>query len=129
MVIACNFHLLSRLQHPAYKFFLQYLTRSPLSLMVLLIVNEECTGASTGVMGRRKGERRLADQVFKMVDESMTGFVQSENFEDRPSQCAYSSGKLPCPSIPCRGEAGKVFFEEKGLAQHFRAKHVRVFFE
>ena len=34
-----------------------------------------------------------------------------------------------CPHISCRGEVGKVFFEEKGLAQHFRAKHVRVFFD
>ena len=83
-------------------------------------------------MRRWKGERRLADQVFRMADESMValGFAQSENFEDcRSFQRATFSGKLPCPHISYRGEASKVFFKEKGLAQHFRAKHVRVFFE
>ena len=76
------------------------------------------------VMGRRKGERRLVDPVFKMADASMADFIQTENFENRPFHRACINRKLPCPNISCRGEAGKVFFEEKGLAQHFRAKHV-----
>ena len=83
------------------------------------------------MMGRRKGdlERRLGNPVFKMAEESMADLVASENFEDRPFRCASFSGNLPCPHISCRGEAGKVFFEEKGLSQHFRAKHVRVFYD
>ena len=36
------------------------------------------------MMGRRKGERRLGNPVFKTADESMADFVPSENFEDRP---------------------------------------------
>ena len=36
------------------------------------------------MMGRRKGERRLGNPVFKMADESMAGFLACENFEDRP---------------------------------------------
>ena len=80
-------------------------------------------------MGTRKGERRLADPVFKMADASMADFIQTENFQDRPFHRAYMNRILPCPHISCRGEAGKAFFEEKGLAQHFRAKHVGVFFD
>ena len=57
----------------------------------------------------------------------MADFIQTENFENSPFQLGYINKKLPCPHISCRGEDGKVFFEEKGLAQHFRAKHVEVF--
>ena len=79
-------------------------------------------------MGRRKGERRLVEPVFKMADASMADFIQTENFENRPFYVDYINKKLPSPHISCRGEDGKVFFEEKGLAQHFRAKHAGVFF-
>ena len=78
-------------------------------------------------MGRRKGQRRLVDPVFKMADASMADFIQTENFENRPFHLGYINKKLPCPHISCRD--GKVFFEEKGIAQHFRAKHVGVFFD
>ena len=54
----------------------------------------------------------------------MADSIQTENFGSRPFHRAYINRKLPCPHISCKGEAGKVFFEEKGLAQHFRAKHV-----
>ena len=54
----------------------------------------------------------------------MADFIQTRNIENRPFHRACINRKLPCPHISCRGEAGKVFFEEKGLAQHFRAKHV-----
>ena len=80
-------------------------------------------------MGRRKGERRQVDSVFKMADASMADFIQTENFENRPFYVDYINKKLPSPHISCRGEDGKVFFEEKGLAQHFRAKHAGVFFD
>ena len=80
-------------------------------------------------MGRRKGERRLVDPVFKMAKASMADFIQTENFENRPFHLGYINKKLPCPHISCRGEDGKVCFEEKGLAQHFRAKHAGVFFD
>ena len=56
----------------------------------------------------------------------MADSIQTENFESRPFHRAYINRKLPCPHISCRGETGKEFFEEKGLAQHFRAKHVGV---
>ena len=79
------------------------------------------------VTGRRKGERRLVDPVFKMADASMADFIQTENFENRPFHVDYINKKLPSPHTFCRGEDGKVFFEEKGLAQHFRAKHAGVF--
>ena len=69
------------------------------------------------VMGRRKGERRLVDSVFKMADAS------------KPFHLGYINKKLPCSHILSRGEDGKVCFEEKGLAQHFRAKHAGVFFD
>ena len=59
----------------------------------------------------------------------MADSIQTENYESRPFHRAYINRKLPCPHMSCRGEAGKVFFEEKGLAQHFRAKHVEVFDE
>ena len=67
-------------------------------------------------MGRRKGERRLVDPVFKMAKASMADFIQTENFENRPFSLGYINKKLPCPHISCR-EDGKVFFEGKGLAQ------------
>ena len=63
--------------------------------------------------------RRLVDPVFKMTDASMADFIQTENFENRPFHLGYINKKLPCPHISCGGEDGKVFFEEKGLAQHF----------
>ena len=59
----------------------------------------------------------------------MADSIQTENFESRPFHRAYITRELRCPRISCREEAGKVFFEEKGLAQHFRAKHVGVFFD
>ena len=81
-----------------------------------------------GLMGRRKGERRLVNPVSKMAERStLADFMQSENFENGPFHRAYIGRKLPCPYISCRGEAGKVFFEEKGLAQHFWVKHLGVF--
>ena len=67
------------------------------------------------VMGRWKGERRLVDPVFKMADASMADFILTRNIENRPFHRACINRKLPCPHISCRGEAGKVFFEEKGL--------------
>ena len=48
-------------------------------------------------MGRRKGERRLVDPVFKMADASMADFTQTANFEDRAFHRAYINRKLPCP--------------------------------
>ena len=80
-------------------------------------------------MGRRKGERRLVDPVFQMANASMADFIRTESFENRPFHLGYINKKLPCPHISCRGEDGKVCFEEKGLAQHFRAKHAGVFFD
>ena len=59
----------------------------------------------------------------------MADFIQTENFENRPFHLGYINKKLPCPHISCRGEDGKVFCEEKGLAQHFRAKQAGVFFD
>ena len=79
--------------------------------------------------GRKKEGRRLADPVSNMADRLMADFNQNGNFENRPFHVAYLGSKLPCPHISCRGEAGNTFFEEKGLAQHFRAKHVAVHFD
>ena len=64
-----------------------------------------------GVMGRRKGERRLADPVFKMVDELMADGAEILNLENRLFHRAYLSRKLPCPHILCRAELGRAFFE------------------
>ena len=69
------------------------------------------------------------DPVFKMAGASMADFIQTENLENRPFHLGYIKKKRPCPHISCRGEDGKVFFEEKGLAKHFRAKHAGVFFD
>ena len=66
-------------------------------------------------MGRRKGEGRLADPVFKMADELMADGAEILNLENRPFHQAYLSRKLPCPHILCRGELGRAFFEETGL--------------
>ena len=77
-----------------------------------------------GKAKRRETVRRLAYPVFKMADASMAEFI-----ENRPFHLGYINKKLSCPRISCRGEDGKVFFEEKGLAQHFRAKHAGVFFD
>ena len=46
-------------------------------------------------MGRRKGERRLVDPVFKMADGSMANFIQTENFESRSTFLFF------LPIIPC----------------------------
>ena len=81
------------------------------------------------MMGRKKEGRRLADPVSNMADRLMADSNQNGNFENRPFHVAYLGSKLPCPHISCRGEAGNAFFEEKGLAQHFRAKHVAVHFD
>ena len=75
-------------------------------------------------MGTRKEERRLVDPVFKMAKASMADFIQTETFENRPFHLGYINKKLPCPHISCRGEDGKVFFEKKGLAQHFRVRNL-----
>ena len=77
-------------------------------------------------MGRRKGERRLADPVFKMADELMADGAEILNFENRPFHRAYLSRKLPCPHILCRAELGRAFCEETGLVQHVRVKHAGV---
>ena len=77
-------------------------------------------------MGRRKGERRLADPVFKMADELMADGAEILNLENRPFHRAYLSRKLPCPHILCRAELGRAFFEETGLVQHVRVKHAGV---
>ena len=87
------------------------------SLIILIRVRERV------VMGRRKVERRLVDPVFKMADASMADasmadFIQTENFENRPFHLGYINKKLPCPHISCRGEDGKVFFEEEGVTFH-----------
>ena len=82
------------------------------SLIILIRVREQV------VMGRRKVERRLVDPVFKMADASMADFIQTENFENRPFHLGYINKKLPCPHISCRGEDGKVFFEEEGVTFH-----------
>ena len=81
------------------------------------------------MMGRRKGERRLAEPVFKMADRIMADGGGISNFENRPFHHAYLDRKLPCPHISCRNEAGKVFFQEIRLAQHFRVKHAAVSFD
>ena len=83
-------------------------------------------GEARGVMGRRKGERRLADPVFKMVDELMADGAEILNLENRPFHRAYLSRKLPCPHILCRAELGRAFCEETGLVQHVRVKHAGV---
>ncbi|CAB4010934.1 ATP-dependent DNA helicase Q-like 3 isoform X1 [Paramuricea clavata] len=38
-------------------------------------------------------------------------------------------GKLPCPHRSCKSNSVKVFFEEKGIAQHFRTKHSGIVFD
>ena len=48
------------------------------------------------------------------------------NLENRPFHRVYLSGKLSCPHTLCRAELSRAFFEETGLVQHFRAKHVGV---
>ena len=76
------------------------------------------------MMGRRKDGRRLGDPVFKIADELMADNCEILNLENRPFHRAYLSRKLTCPHILCRGKLGLSFFEETGLAQHFRVKHV-----
>ena len=82
-----------------------------------------------GKMGRREEGRRLAVPVSNMADEIMADVSEDRNLQNRPLHHAYLRCKLPWPHIECRGDARKVFFEEKGLAQHFRIKHARVVFD
>ena len=82
-----------------------------------------------GKIGRREERRRLADPVSNMADEIMADVSEDRNLQNRPLHHAYLRCKLPCPYIECRGDARKVFLEEKGLAQHFRIKHARVIFD
>ena len=53
----------------------------------------------------------------------MADFLEYQDFQNRPFHRAYLDGKLPCPHILCKSNCGKVFFEEQGIAQHFRIKH------
>ena len=64
-----------------------------------------------------------------MADELMADGAEISNLENKPFHRAYIGRKLPCPHVLCLPELGKAFFEEKGLAQHFRAKHPEVKFE
>ncbi|CAH3160055.1 unnamed protein product [Porites lobata] len=64
-----------------------------------------------------------------MADEIMADVSEDRNLQKRPLHHAYLRCKLPWPHTECRGDARKVFFEEKGLAQHFRIKHARVVFD
>lgn len=45
------------------------------------------------------------------------------NLESRPLHRAYLGHKLPCPHVLLRAKLSRAFFDEKGLAQHFQAKH------
>ena len=103
------------------------LTHPQSSLIFSLIILIRDAGA--GGDGKAKRHEMTGRSCFKMADASMVDFIQTENFENRPFHLGHINKKLPCPHISCRGEDGKVFFEEKGLAQHFRAKHVGVFFD
>ncbi|CAB4003286.1 Hypothetical predicted protein [Paramuricea clavata] len=38
------------------------------------------------------------------------------------------NGKLPCPHRSCKSNSVKLFFEEKGIVQHFRTKHSGIVF-
>ena len=81
-------------------------------------------------MRRQKGERRLVGPVFKMANASMADFIQTEHFENRPFHLGYIIRN--CLALAYEEILGKVFFfffEERGLAQHFRAKHEGVFFD
>lgn len=51
------------------------------------------------------------------------------NVQNRPLHLAYLRHKVPCPHITCRSESGRIFFDEKGLAQHFRVKQAGVIFK
>ena len=82
-----------------------------------------------GWKGREKRGRRLADPVFKMAAKSMADFLEYQDFQNRPFHRAYLDGKLPCPHILCKSNCGKVFFEEQGIAQHFRIKHRGIVFD
>ena len=62
-------------------------------------------------MGRRKGERRLADPVFKIADKLMADGAEILNLENRLFHWDYLSRKLPCPHILCRAELSRAFFE------------------
>ncbi|KAJ7376891.1 hypothetical protein OS493_031770 [Desmophyllum pertusum] len=79
-------------------------------------------------MGRRKVAETTGRSCFQDGGR-INGGSENANLENRPFHLAYLRRKLPCPHMSCRSEVGKVFFEEKGLAQHFRAKHVGIFFD
>ena len=89
-------------------------------------------GSARREKGREKlkGRRRLADPVFKMADQTMVDLDAVSNLENRPFHRAYLEGKILFPHRSCRSDSAKAcFYEEKGLAHHFRARHVGVVFD
>ncbi|KAL9977737.1 hypothetical protein ACROYT_G015175 [Oculina patagonica] len=77
-----------------------------------------------GMMGRKKERRRLENPVFKMVDGLMADDYAISNLEIKPFHRAYLDKKLPCPHVSCAAQlGGSLFYEETGLAQHYRTKH------
>ena len=83
--------------------------------------------------GRRKGERRLADLVFKMAECSKADDYAIFKKEFRPVHFAYLEQKIACPHSVCQEEAVfflsfLFFFLKKGLQQHYRIRHAEARF-
>ena len=75
------------------------------------------------MMGREKWRRRQGNPVFKMALQLMAEDSEISNLENRLFYRAYLVKKLPCPHVHRTAQLGGVFFEERGLVQHYRAKH------
>ena len=59
----------------------------------------------------------------------MADFRENQYLQNRPFHRAYLDAKLRCPCTLCKSNCGKVFFEKKGNAQHFRIKHSGILFD
>ena len=86
---------------------------------------ENSNSERVGREGKGGGRRRLADPVFKMADQTIADLDAVSNLENRPFYRAYLEGKILCPHRSCKSDSAEAcFYEEKGIAQHFRAGHV-----
>ena len=87
--------------------------------------------SARGCLGRTEGRKRLAEIAFNMADEIFMQYAnESEITEllptiERPIHKAIRSGKILCPKGDCSEK--REFFQENGIAQHFRIKHKQTF--
>ena len=87
--------------------------------------------SARGCLGKREGRKRLAENAFNMADEIFMQYAnESEITEllptiERPIHKAIRSEKSYAQKVIALKRVS--FFQENGIAQHFRIKHKQTF--